>query len=150
MAPTEYQQQAMAAIAECGDAVGDGAIDAVKTWIKNDDDKTKTDTKYEGALSHLEGLPGTDPVAFGILGKQMKRSDLSTPKKYVVKISGNTRHVNAEVLADSLKGMVLGFSRPRSTVQGSANGLASDSGRAGSRPPWNTNLKWSSARVAQL
>ena len=42
MAPTDYQQQVMAAIAECGDTVRDGAIDAVKMWIKNDDDKTKT------------------------------------------------------------------------------------------------------------
>ena len=78
MAPTDYQQQVMAAIAECGDTVRDGAIDAVKMWIKNDDDKTKTDAKYEGALCHLEGLPGTDSVAFGILSKQIKRGDLTT------------------------------------------------------------------------
>ena len=68
MAPTDYQQQVMAAVAECGDTVRDGALDTVKMWIKNDDDKTKTDAKYEGALCYLEGLPGTDTVAFGILG----------------------------------------------------------------------------------
>ena len=123
MALTDYQQQVTAALAECGDAVGDGALEAVKTWIKDDDDKAKTDAKYEGALCYLQGFPGTGAVAFGILGKQIKRSDMSTPKKYIVKISGNTKHIKADELADSLKGMVLGFSRPRSTVQGPANGL---------------------------
>ena len=37
MAPTDYQQQVMGALAECGDAVGDGALEAVKTGIKNDE-----------------------------------------------------------------------------------------------------------------
>ena len=37
MALTDYQQQVMAALAECGDAVGDGALEAVKTGIKNED-----------------------------------------------------------------------------------------------------------------
>ena len=73
MALTDYQQQVTAALAECGDAVGDGALEAVKTWIKDDDDKAKTDAKYEGALCYLQGFPGTGAVAFGILGKQIKR-----------------------------------------------------------------------------
>ena len=41
MALTDYQQQVTAALAECGDAVGDGALEAVKTWIKDDDDHTR-------------------------------------------------------------------------------------------------------------